>query len=170
MDFKPQTRVPKLNVPLVDGRQWNLHEQNPEHFTLIVFYRGLHCPICKGYLKDLQSRIGDFRAKGVEPIAISGDTQERAEQTVKEWGIDALPLGYGLSLDSAREWGLFISSGIKPGEPERFSEPGLFLVRPDGTLYAASVQTMPFARPAFKDLEAALDFVIKEDYPARGEA
>jgi len=43
-------------------------------------------------------------------------------------------------------------------------------VRPDGTLYAASVQTMPFARPSFKELAGALDFVIKEDYPARGEA
>ncbi len=55
-------------------------------------------------------------------------------------------------------------------EPALFSEPGVFLVRPDGTLYWASVQTMPFARPHFKEVLSALDFVIKADYPARGEA
>lgn len=170
MNLKPQDPVPELNVARVNGQSWNLREQQPEHFTLIVFYRGLHCPICKRYLNDLQSLLDDFRAKGVEPIAISSDTQERAEQTAKDWSIDALPLGYGLSLETAREWGLFISAGIKPEEPSLFSEPGLFLVRPDGTLYAASIQTMPFARPSFKELAGALDFVIKQDYPARGEA
>lgn len=170
MNLKPQRLVPELYVTLVDGQPWHLSEQTPEHFSLIVFYRGLHCPICKGYLKDLQNKLDDFRAKGVEPIVISSDTQERAEQTAREWGIDALPIGYGLSLDSAREWGLFLSAGIKPEEPALFSEPGLFLVRPDGTLYAASIQSMPFARPSLKDLAAAMDFVIERDYPARGEA
>jgi len=42
------------------------------------------------------------------------------------------------------------------------------LVRPDRTLYFASVQTMPFARPHFTDILAALDFVIAKNYPARG--
>lgn len=68
----------------------------------MVFYRGLHCPVCKGYLTDLQSRTRDLRSKGVEPIAISSDSRERAQQTIEEWGIDEIPLGYALSLDSAR--------------------------------------------------------------------
>ena len=55
-------------------------------------------------------------------------------------------------------------------EPALFTEPGLFLVRPDGTLYWAAIQTMPFARPGFADVLKALDFVIAKDYPARGEA
>ena len=50
------------------------------------------------------------------------------------------------------------------------NEPGVFLVRPDRTLYWASVQSMPFARPHFREIVAALDFVIAKDYPARGEA
>jgi len=170
MDLKPQHPVPALEVACVGGQTWDLHEQHPNQFTLIVFYRGLHCPICKGYLNDLQNRLEGFRAKGVEPIAISSDTRERAEQTAKDWGIESLPLGYGLSLETAREWGLYISAGIKPEEPSLFVEPGLFLVRPDTTLYAASIQTMPFARPSFRELAGALDFVIKQDYPPRGEA
>ena len=90
------------------------------------------------------------------------------------WGLGNVNIGYGLELDTARAWGLYVSSsrgktslGIQ--EPALFSEPGVFLVRPDGTLYWAAVQTMPFARPHFKEMLGGLDFVIKNDYPARGE-
>lgn len=79
-------------------------------------------------------------------------------------------VAYGLSIDQARAWGLYVSAGIKDGEPALFAEPGLFLVRPDGTLYAGSIQTMPFARPHFAEVLQAIDFVVKNDYPARGEA
>ncbi len=57
------------------------------------------------------------------------------------------------------------SIGIE--EPALFSEPGVFLARPDGTFYYGSTQTMPFARPSFSDLLAAVDFAIAKDYPAR---
>lgn len=59
------------------------------------------------------------------------------------------------------------SNGVE--EPDLFSEPGLFLVRPNGELYFASVLTMPFARPALSDLLGGLDFAILHNYPARGE-
>jgi hypothetical protein len=83
-------------------------------------------------------------------------------------------MGHSLPLAQAREWGLYISTSrgmtsIGIEEPARFSEPGVFLVRPDGTLYYGAVQTMPFARPHFDELLAAIDFALAKDYPARGE-
>jgi hypothetical protein len=45
----------------------------------------------------------------------------------------------------------------------------VFLIRPDRTVYYLSVQSMPFVRPAFGEMVQALDFIIKNDYPARGE-
>ncbi len=95
-------------------------------------------------------------------------------QTVQSWGLSRLRLGYGISLGAARHWGLYASSGhgkTSAGveEPALFSEPAIYLVRPDGTLYFGSVQTMPFARPYFADILAAIDFVVKNNYPARGE-
>jgi hypothetical protein len=45
----------------------------------------------------------------------------------------------------------------------------MFLVKPDGTLYAAIVQTMPFIRLHFNELLGALDSaIIPKGYPARG--
>jgi peroxiredoxin len=139
-----------------------------------VFYRGLHCPICSKYLGDLNSKLGAFEERGVQTVAISSDAQDRAEQAKRDWKLDELPIGYGLDLDDARAWGLYISTSrgktsTGVDEPALFSEPGLFLVRPDGTLYFGSVQTMPFARPSFAEILPALDFVLANDYPARGE-
>lgn len=166
----PRQVAPSLSVPTVGGGQWTLADANPENFQVIVFYRGLHCPLCKGYLGQLNDKIPEFRKRGVEVIAISTDDEERASQTAKDWGLDTVPVGYGLSEENALQWGLYISTGINDKEPARFAEPGLFIVRPNGELYAASIQSMPFARPQFDELLQALDFVMNKDYPARGEA
>lgn len=170
----PRQPVPALKLPLAGGGQFELSRETPERFTLVVFYRGLHCPQCRNQLKDLESKLGEFEKRGVGVVAVSSDDAERAERTKQDWDLPNLRLGYGLPLRVARDWGLFISSGrgktsIGIDEPALFSEPGLFLVRADGTLYFASVQTMPFARPHFSDILAALDFVIAKEYPARGE-
>lgn len=170
----PRQPVPDLAVDTLDQGTWRLADQKPERFTMIVFYRGLHCPICSKYLGDLQRHLGELEERGTGVIAISGDSEERARQSKQDWGLETLNIGYGMSLDKAREWGLFITSGIGKTsigieEPRLFSEPGLFLVRSDGTLYFSTVQTMPFARPCFADIIGALDVVISRNYPARGE-
>ena len=170
----PRRPVPELAVPTVGDAQWRLADQHPENFTLVVFYRGLHCPICATYLRDLDSKVPEFTRRGVEVVAISADDAARAAEAKRRWHLQNLPIGYGLGLDTARCWGLYISAGhgtTSPGveEPALFSEPGLFLIRPDNTLYFATVQTMPFARPHFDDVLTALDFAIAKNYPARGE-
>ena len=80
-----------------------------------------------------------------------------------------------MSIEKAREWGLYVSTsrgmtsaGVE--EPPLFAEPGLFLVKPDRTLYWASISTMPFARPHFPEIAQAIDFAVSKNYPARGEA
>ena len=170
----PRQTVPDLAVPTVGGGTWRLADQRAEHFTMVVFYRGLHCPICATYLRDLDTKLEEFAKRGVTAVAISTDDAARAEQSKQKWRIEKLPIGYGLDLDTARRWGLYVSSGHGPtsagvAEPALFAEPGLFVVRPDRTLYFGTVQTMPFARPHFADILGALDFVIAKNYPARGE-
>ena len=170
MSLKPRLKVPELSLPVVGGGTFALAQDPPATFTMLVVYRGLHCPICKTYLRDLDRKLVEFESLGVKAVAVSTDTVERAEQTKTGWGIDKLSIAYGLRIEDARLWGLYVSAGIKEGEPPLFAEPGLFLIRPDDTLYAASVQTMPFARPAMSDVLAAVKFVKEKDYPARGEA
>ena len=171
--LKPRQAVPALQVSTLQG-PWSLADQAPENFTMLVFYRGLHCPICKTYLTELDKLAGDFVEAGVSILALSSDGEDRARQAVEDWGLKNLNLGYGVSVEQAREWGLHRSAGrgktsIGIEEPAEFSEPGLFLMRPDNTLYWAQISTMPFARPHFREILGALTFVLEKDYPARGE-
>jgi peroxiredoxin len=170
----PRQPVPPLSVPLVGGGRFDIATEQAERFMLVLFYRGLHCPICRTYLGDLEAKLPEFAKRGVSVVAVSSDVAERAERSKQEWKLPNLRLGYGLPLDIARSWGLYISTsrgmtsaGVE--EPPLFSEPGLFLIRPDRTLYFGNVQTMPFARPHFADVLNAIDFVVAKDYPARGE-
>lgn len=171
----PRQPVPALNLPLVEGGRFDLAEQSAHRFTMLVFYRGLHCPICATYLKELEKRVADFAERGVACVAVSSDSEERAQAMAEKVGGErALRFAYDLPLAEARDWGLYISTSrgktsIGIEEPALFSEPGLFLVTPERTLYYGAVQTMPFVRPHFAELVAALDFAIPNNYPARGE-
>ena len=171
--LKPRQPVPALDIETLQGA-WSLSAQKPENFTMIVFYRGLHCPICSKYIGELDKLSAEFDAMGVSILALSGDSRERAEQTAKDWNLQAISLGYGVTTEQARDWGLHRSAGrgltsIGIEEPAEFSEPGLFIVRPDGTLYWSQLSTMPFARPHFREVIGALKFAMEKDYPARGE-
>lgn len=171
--LKPRQPAPALEVDTLEG-PWSLSEQQPENFTMVVFYRGLHCPICSKYIGELNKLSGEFADLGVSILTLSGDTRERAEQARDDWGLDQLSIGYGVTTEQARDWGLHRSAGrgktsIGIEEPDEFSEPGLFIVRPDNTLYWAQISTMPFARPHFREIIGALKFAMEKDYPARGE-
>lgn len=170
----PRQPVPGLDVALTRGGRYTLGQQPGEHFDLLVFYRGLHCPICASYLTEFERLAPEIKKRGVRCVAISADPEDRARQMADKVKAESIEIAYGLALEKAREWGLYISTtrgntSVGIDEPEHFSEPGLFLVKPDATLYYAAVQTMPFARPSFEDLMAGIDFAVSKNYPARGE-
>ena len=50
--LKPRQTVPALEVSTLQG-SWALTSQAPDNFTMVVFYRGLHCPLCSKYLAEL---------------------------------------------------------------------------------------------------------------------
>ena len=83
-------------------------------------------------------------------------------------GIGELTLGYGLSEEAARQWGLFMSTAIRNTESERFNEPGLFLVRPDGRLFSSVLHTSPFHRHHLADVMEAIGMIRAREYPPRG--
>lgn len=167
----PRSPAPALDLPLAGGGRFVLSDAAPTAFTLLVFYRGLHCPKCKDQLRELDTMLDDLAEAGIdEVVALSGDGRERAEQTLRDWELTRTRVAYDLSEQQMREWDLYLSKGVKDGEPDLFSEPALFLVQPDGTVYSAHVQSMPFARPHLKNLLATIGWIRENEYPARGEA
>jgi peroxiredoxin len=170
MTVKPRQPAPSLEVKLLDGGTWRLRDAKPANFEMIVVYRGLHCPVCKTYLGDLEAKLPEFAKRGVDVIALSTDSRERAERAKTEWGLNNLRIGYELPIATAREWDLFISTAIRDGEPPEFSEPGLFLTKPDGTLFFASRGSAPWGRPPLDQMLRGIDVATERKMPARGEA
>ena len=171
----PRQPVPLLELRTLDGRDWALSEQKPERFTFLFFYRSGHCTWCKKYLQELNTLLPQFEARGTQVAAISVDDPQRSRATCDDLDLSYLTLLCNLSIDTAKAWGLYVSAGRRgPShsglpEPDFFTEPAAFLVRPDGSLYAAWLCSLPYARPPLTALLQALDSAIDRNYPARGE-
>ncbi|MEH6835283.1 MULTISPECIES: peroxiredoxin-like family protein [Falsihalocynthiibacter] len=170
----PRQKTPNLTLPLVGGGTFDLATDGADLGTVICFFRGLHCPVCATYLKELERLTPEFAKRGVKTVAVSSDGLERSTSMVEKISADTLRVASDLPLQEARDWGLYISTSrgktsIGIEEPALFSEPGLFLVNKDGSLFYLAVQSMPFTRPHFSELLAAVDFAIDKSYPARGE-
>ncbi len=165
----PKHTAPDLHFPLLDGNQWSLADQNPDNFTLVVFYRGLHCPLCKKYLQQLQELLPEFVQRGVSVVAVSMDSEKRARLSRQKWELSNLTLGYSLSEKLARDWALYLSAGVKDGEPSEFSEPGLFLIDSGNQVYYSAISSNPWGRPYLPSFVKAVDYIIQSGYPARGE-
>ena len=170
----PRQPAPSLIVETLKHGRFDLGQDAPKLMTLVVFYRGLHCPFCVIQLEEMEKVVGDFESRGVTMIALSTDNAERARAMAERCKLDKLRLGYGLSLADARRWGLYLSTGggkntqgieVNP----IYSEPGLFLVKADGTVHYVAIQSAPQGRPAMKDILGAVDFNIKNNAPSRGD-
>ncbi len=163
----PGTAAPALVLPLAGGGTYDLSNQSADAATMVIFYRGLHCPVCEGYLAKVVDKAAAFAEAGMPIVLASMDGQERAERAKIDWGLTDLPVAYGLTEERARSWGLYISTSIKEAETPVFCEPGTFWVKPDGSLYLIDIASMPFARP---DVDILLSKVVAigNGYPARG--
>ncbi|MEZ5707351.1 MAG: redoxin domain-containing protein [Burkholderiaceae bacterium] len=142
-----------------------------ETFDLLVFYRGLHCPICAKYLLELERLAPEFASRGVQVVAISSDSQERGQLMAEKIKAAGVRVAYGLVFTPAPQWGLYISTSrgttsIRSGRA-RLVQRARVLMRPDGTLAWCGAGHARCARvpgPVGRD-----QFAAGQDYPARGE-
>lgn len=167
---RPREQAPNLDLPLVGGDSFRLADRRPDRFTMLVFNRGLHCPVCQSQLRELDRRLDELVERGIDVVSVSGESVDRATRMRDDWGLERVPLAYELGEDAMRAWGLFVSRGLSADEPGVFNEPALFLVEPDGSVYYEAVLSMPVGRPRLDDLLGGIDFWVANDYPARGEA
>lgn len=166
----PRQPVPALNLSTLDGKGFDLRRDMGENGALVVFYRGLHCPLCQKQLQEIEDHADRAAELGLSVVLVSGDGMSRAKEMAGATGVQKTPMGYDLTMTEAREWGLWISTAREGSdEPQLFNEPGIFHVLPDGTLYSAWVQSHPFARPAFGDILGMVKFRLDNAYPARGD-
>ena len=157
MPLQPRQPTPPLSARLTDGGTFTLGDPPPDGLTLMVFFRGLHCPICNTYLNTLQSMLPAFTERGVDVVALSMESAERTQRCKDEWGLDRLKLGHGVDEATAQDWGLYLTHRREGDEPPVFTEPGLFVIGGDGTLAGAVINTGPRLRPDLGEVLAFID-------------
>jgi peroxiredoxin len=160
--------MPAIDLNAIGGGTVSLGESG--RWKVVVVYRGKHCPLCKPYLNTLQGLKAGFEELGAEVIAVSADPKEKAEADVAEHGWD-FGVGYDLSQEQMHALGLYVSEPRSEKETDRpFSEPGFFLVRPDGRVQIVDISNAPFARTNLAPLVGNLKWIQENDYPIRGTA
>jgi len=156
-----------MTFPTVDGGQMTVggHKDN---WTLLVVYRGKHCPRCKKYLNILNEMRSDWADAGFDIAVVSADSQEKAQADQAEfgWGFD---LGYDLSEVQMATLGVYVTEPMSPEETDRrFAEPGIFVLRADGSQIVVAISNGPAVRPELAELLDGMIFNKTKDRPHRG--
>ncbi|MGE0521632.1 MAG: peroxiredoxin-like family protein [Variibacter sp.] len=164
--LKAGSDMPSLSMPKVGGGELVLG--GAKGWVMIVVYRGKHCPICRTYLKTLDGLLDQYKDAGVNVVAVSADTKEKAESQAQDEGW-RFPVGYELSQEQMRMLGLYISEPRSAQETDRpFPEPGLFAINPEGKVQVVDVSNAPFARPDLTAILKGIKFIQEKQYPIRG--
>lgn len=141
-----------------------------ENWTLLVVYRGKHCPRCKKYLNILDGMRSQWNDAGFDVAVVSADPEAKAAADQKEFGW-SFDLGYGLREEQMATLGLYVTEPLSPSETDRrFAEPGTFVIRPDGSLLLIAISNGPSARPELTELLDGMIFTKDNDRPPRGTA
>lgn len=164
----PGNAFPPIDLPRVGGGRVSNASFDAPFMTVLNVYRGLHCPRCHRQFDDFIAHRSELDEVGARIVSISTDPQDRADQAVAEWGLGDLEVGYDLSIQGARELGLFISEALREGETANFAEAAVFFIRPDGVLWGSSVNSFPFLRPTAEMILDAVSMAKARSYPPRG--
>ena len=171
MASKPLVGEPieSLTFPsIADDNPIKIGDAN-DRWTILFVYRGRHCPRCKRYLNKLNNALSDWES-AMNVVVVSADTKEKAIADQQEFGWK-FNLGYGMTEEQMRSLGLYVSDPLSDAETTyRFSEPGTFAIRPDGTLMLVDISNGPAARPDLEELLDGMNFNIENDRPTRGLA
>ena len=140
-----------------------------DRWSLLVVYRGKHCPRCKKYLNKFNAMLAEWDAI-MDVVVVSADSEDKANADVAEFGW-SFDLGYGLTEAQMHALGLYVSDPLSEAETTtRFAEPGTFAIRPNGELMLVDISNGPAARPDLEELLDGMQFDIINDWPVRGTA
>lgn len=165
----PGASFPSIQVLDKEGKMQSLvAPQESNNWTLLVIYRGVHCPICSKYLTQLQEMRSQFQDINVDIVAVSADSVDQLNTKLADVSVE-FPVYAGLNKDHMRKLGLYVSQPTSDAETDHdFPEPGLFVINNDNKVQVLEIANSPFVRPDLKMLVSGLGYTRKNDYPIRG--
>jgi len=167
-------KFPTIQITDTNGNLASLSDaahlgEDKDKWSLVVVYRGYHCPICLKYLNSLTEYTEKLKSLNIDVVAVSADTPEQLDK-MKDKGLDVkFPVVTGLTLTQMHALGLYISDPMSDSETDHaFPEPGLFVVNPKGETVMIEIANAPFIRPDLEQFVSGLEFALNKNYPVRG--
>jgi len=164
-------KFPSITVKNLSGGDLNLTARTaPYDWKMIVVYRGKHCPFCTEYLAELKEMVAEFNDVGIDIVAVSADSEERAKIQIAEIQPN-FDVGYNLSIPQMQELGLYITTPRSEAESDRpFAEPAFFIVNEHDQTQIVDISNIAFGRPELKTMLRGLKHIRSpgKNYPIRG--
>ena len=160
------SQIPDIYFSLINGISIRLSEET-SNWTLLIVYRGLHCPICKDYAAKFENKLPKLKDFNTQLTLISADPKDKATEFAEELNLKS-KIGYGLTIDQMRKLGLYLSEP-RPNEVDYiFPEPGLFLINPKDKIHIIETSNAPFVRPDIDLILRGINHIQENNYPIRG--
>ncbi|GFZ79990.1 hypothetical protein GCM10011403_23850 [Pseudohongiella nitratireducens] len=149
-DFPEGSKLPPINAPDQNGNPLSLSDLTGPNGLVLVLSRSFDwCPYCIGQLQDLVEVAPRFKEMGLGVATMTYDTFEH---------LQAAEVDYGTTFPLLRDEDTkhFMAMGVLNTEYEPGSRaygipyPGIFLLRPDGTIHAKFAEEDYRVRPAFE--------------------
>lgn len=80
------SKAPEFKLKDQSGVDVSLKELRKKGPVVLLFYRGNWCPFCNRELKAFQDSLSLVQAKGAQVVAITPETEEGIDSTVKKTG------------------------------------------------------------------------------------
>ena len=77
------SQIPDIYFSLINGNSIRLSEET-SNWTLLIVYRGLHCPICKDYTAKFGNKLPKLEDINTQLILISADPKDKATKFAEE--------------------------------------------------------------------------------------
>lgn len=148
-EFPVGSKLPPINAPDQNGNPLSLSDLSGPNGLVLVLSRSFDwCPYCIAQLQDLVEVAPEFKEIGLGVATMTYDSFEHLQAAESDYGT-TFPM---LRDEETRH---FSAMGILNTEYEPGSRaygipyPGIFLLRPDGTIHAKFAEEDYRVRPAF---------------------
>ena len=138
--LEPGTRAPEVDLPLLAGGTFHLHQALQQGPVLLAFFK-ISCPVCQftfPYLERIHQAYPGSKAK---IIGVSQDDAKGTTAFAREYG-----LHFPIALDDTRRYPVSNAYGLT-------NVPSLFLIGVDGMIELTSVG---WSRADFQQISSAV--------------
>lgn len=114
--IKPGETLPSFSLPDATGQEVSSSTLLAQSSLLITFYRGGWCPYCNLSLAALQKHVAEYKARGVDFIAVSPELPDISLSTTEKLDLK-FPVLSDIGLRYARKLGIVFKQDEAVREP-----------------------------------------------------